>query len=43
MREALTDMVDLFSADDVLRSGMHTRATLKLARAALAADKPEGV
>jgi len=36
MREALGDMVDLFSADNILRKGTHLNATLQLARIALA-------
>ena len=33
LEEALGDMVDLFSADDMLLKGTHLHATLKLARA----------
>ena len=35
LTEALRDMVDLFSADDMLLKGTHLHATLKQARAAL--------
>ena len=37
LREALQDMVSLFSADNVLLKGTHLNATLELARAALRA------
>tara|TARA_R110000782_G_scaffold124557_2_gene216018 strand:+ start:2696 stop:2962 length:267 start_codon:yes stop_codon:yes gene_type:complete len=35
LEEALGDMVDLFSADDMLLKGTHLHATLKQARATL--------
>ena len=35
LEQVLRDMVDLFSADDMLLKGTHLHATLKLARAAL--------
>lgn len=41
LRAALGDMVDLFSADNVLRKGTHLNATLKLARIALAKPSME--
>jgi len=37
VKEALQDMVSLFSADNVLLKGTHLNATLELARAALRA------
>ena len=42
LRAALGDMVDLFSADNVLRKGTHLNATLKLARIAIAQPSTEG-